>query len=77
MGKDCCLGGGSFSFLSLFCFEREKIRVCRGFAIAFSALYNDKGCQASFQKANFLFSRKWDDFQVTLHLKIRFIQNDL
>lgn len=37
---------------------RGKIWVWRGFQIAFSAWYNDKGWQASFPKANFLFSRK-------------------
>lgn len=37
---------------------KGKIRVCRGFQIAFSAWYNDKGWQASFPNANFLFSSK-------------------
>lgn len=76
MGKMWCLGGSSFSFLSLFCFEREKHESVGGSQLLFQLAFMTKVGKPHFQKQT-CFLKEMDDFQVTLHLKIRFFRNDL
>lgn len=53
MGKVCCLGGGSFSFLSLFCFEREKYESVGGLQLLFQLGIKTKFGKPHFKKQTF------------------------
>ena len=52
-GKVCCLGGGSFSFLSPFCFEREKYESVGGSQLLFQLGLMTKVGKPHFQKQTF------------------------